>query len=255
MKRAKAARFARAERLPSGAVPQPAMQQLVLDIRPLPQPTFDGFVAGANAELVSRLRCLAAPSAFDAIYLWGPAGSGRSHLLRATAAAAHARGRSVSFADAEEIGAELALPPGGLLIVDNVERLGPTAQITLFRAFNTARLIGLALLVAGHAPPASLDLREDLRTRVGGMLIYEVKPLTDEEKAETLARHAASRGMRVEHGIIDYLLRHGERDLPSLMAVLDALDRVSLEQQRPVTLPLLREALGSIPGLASGAAG
>ncbi|MCK7496103.1 MAG: hypothetical protein MZW92_38055 [Comamonadaceae bacterium] len=59
----------------------------------------------------------------------------------------------------------------------------------------------------------------------------------------------------MEHGIIDYLLRHGERDLPSLMAVLDALDRVSLEQQRPVTLPLLREALGSIPGLASGAAG
>ena len=184
MKRAKAARFARAGHLPSGAVPPPAMQQLVLDIRPLPEPTFDGFVAGANAELVSRLRCLAAPSAFDAIYLWGPAGSGRSHLLRATAAAAHARGRPLSFADAEEIGAELALPPGGLLIVDDVERLGPTAQITLFRAFNTARLIGLALLVAGHAPPASLDLREDLRTRVGGMLIYEVKPLSDEEKAE-----------------------------------------------------------------------
>lgn len=247
MKRAKSARIARSGRIASGAGSQPAMQQLVLDIRPPAEPTFDAYVAGDNAELVSRLRCLAAPSAFDAIYLWGPAGSGRSHLLSATAAAAQGLHRPVSFANAAEIGEELALPPGGLLIVDDVERLGPTAQITLFRAFNTARLIGLALLVAGHAPPAQLDLREDLRTRIGGMLVYEVKPLSDAEKAETLARHAEVRGMRVEQGVIDYLLRHGERDLPSLMAVLDALDRASLEQQRPVTLPLLREALGSLP--------
>jgi hypothetical protein len=31
------------------------------------------------------------------------------------------------------------------------------------------------------------------------------------------------------------------------MAVLDALDRYSLEVKRPITVPLLREVLGSLP--------
>jgi DnaA family protein len=49
--------------------------------------------------------------------------------------------------------------------------------------------------------------------------------------------------MRIDAALVDYLLHHGRRDLPSLLAVLDALDQISLEQQRPLTLPLLREVL------------
>ena len=56
-------------------------------------------------------------------------------------------------------------------------------------------------------------------------------------------RHALLRGMRVDDGLVQYLLRHGRRDLPSLMAVLDGLDHASLAQQRPATLPLLKEVM------------
>ena len=242
MKRAKSARLAR------NVPPRPeygAMTQLTLDIRPETPSTFDTFVGGANAELVAQLHALATPQAYDAIYVWGPPGSGRSHLLLATAAQAQESGRPVSFIRGVEAGAELHLPSGGLVIVDDADHLSLEGQIGLFRAFNTARLVGLALLVSGEAPPARLALREDLRTRIGAALIYEVRPLTDEEKAQTLAGHALARGMRFEPEIIDYLLRHGRRDLPSLMAVLDALDRASLQQKRPITLPLLREILVS----------
>ncbi len=223
----------------------PAMRQLLLDIRPQAEPSFERFVPGANAELLARLTELTQPDCYDAIYLWGAAGSGRSHLLRATEAKSVAAGRQVSYVAGAQAGDTLPMPAGGLLIVDDVDRLSEAGQIALFRAFNTARLIGLALLLAGEAPPLQLALREDLRTRIGAALIYEVKPLSDEDKAETLSRHAAGRGMRVEPGTLDYLLRHAPRDLPYLMAVLDALDRRSLEQQRPVTLPLLREVLST----------
>jgi DnaA family protein len=92
-------------------------------------------------------------------------------------------------------------------------------------------------------PPLQLQLREDLRTRIGQTLIYEVKTLNDEQKAAALRRHALERGLKVDDGLVRYLLSHGRRDLPSLMAVLDHLDRATLERQRPATLPLLKEAL------------
>ncbi|HUW37366.1 MAG TPA: DnaA regulatory inactivator Hda [Rhodocyclaceae bacterium] len=219
--------------------------QLLLDIRPDEPPGLDNFVVGGNAELLARLAGLADPGVFDQVYLWGPSGSGRSHLLSGAYAHARARGRPVLQIDGAALGRELVPLPGSLLIVDDVDRLSETAQITLFRTFNAARLAGLALLLAGPIPPLHLALREDLRTRIGATLVYEVKPLSDSDKADALRRHGRARGMRVEESLIDYLLRHGRRDLPSLLAVLDALDRVSLEQQRPLTLPLLREILQS----------
>ena len=96
---------------------------------------------------------------------------------------------------------------------------------------------------AGNAPPAQLPLREDLRSRLAWGLVYHVKPLTDEERATYLRAEAARRGMRVPDEVIGYLLTHVRRDLPTLLAILDELDRTSLELKRPVTLPLVREAL------------
>jgi DnaA family protein len=218
------------------------MSQLLLDLKPEQIPSLDNFVAGTNAELVDRLRGLADPDNFDTLYVWGAEGSGRSHLLQAVAlaAGAHRMTRLVAGAAAD---ADMNVPPGGLLVVDDVDRLGADSQVALFRAFNAARLVGHAVLLAGPVPPLQLGLREDLRTRIGQSLIYEVKPLTDAEKSAALARHALLRGMKVEDSLVGYLLRHGRRDLPSLMAVLDALDRATLEQQRPATLPLLKEVM------------
>jgi len=218
-------------------------RQLLLDIRPEEPPSLDNFVVGGNAELLARLAGLADSGVFDQVYLWGQVGSGRSHLLQGAAAHARARGRPLLLIDGAALGKDLVPLPGSLVIVDDVDRLSETAQITLFRTFNAARLVGLALLLAGPTAPLHLALREDLRTRIGATLVYEVKPLSDADKADALERHGRARGMRVDPSLIDYLLRHGRRDLPSLLAALDALDRVSLEQQRPLTLPLLREIL------------
>jgi DnaA family protein len=220
-------------------------RQLLLDIHPRPSPRLDNFVVGENAELITRLAGLADPDVFDQIYLWGAPGSGRSHLLRGTQAAAQARGRPVSFIEGAQLGEELAPQPGSLIVIDDVDQLNATAQITLFRIFNAARLVGLALLLGGSAPPLQLvqTLREDLRTRIGNALIYEVRTLGDAEKAAALRSHAASRGLRIDDALIDYLLHHGRRDLPSLLTTLDALDRASLEQRRAATLPLLRSIL------------
>jgi DnaA family protein len=217
-------------------------QQMLLDLKPEQPPTLDNFVVGANAELLARLRGLREASSFEALYIWGPHGGGKSHLLAAAAEAASGK-RPTVFLSGAEAGAELALVPGTLLVIDDVQGLGAEAQIALFRAFNAARFLGLAMLLAGNEPPLRLALREDLRTRIGQTLIYEIQSLSDDEKAAALRRHAIERGMLMDAGVVHYLLRHGRRDLPSLMAVLNSLDRASLEQKRPPTLPLLRELM------------
>ena len=219
------------------------MRQLTLDIRLEAPPSFENFVPGANGELLARLRAVTEPKAGDALYLWGAQGSGRSHLLQAAVKAAHVAGLAAHYLGGTDVGDNLPAAPGGLLAIDDVERLSAGAQITLFRAFNTLRQGGPTLLVSAAAPPLRLSLREDLRTRLGSALVFEVRPLSDEDKAQTLASHARQRGMRLDPGIIQYLLRHGRRDLRWLLAVLDALDAASLEQQRPITLPLLRQIL------------
>ncbi|HTJ97002.1 MAG TPA: DnaA regulatory inactivator Hda [Rhodocyclaceae bacterium] len=215
-------------------------RQLLLNIRPPQTPSLDNFVAGSNGEIITALTRFAAGNEVNAIYLWGNLGSGRSHLLQATAAQAS---RPVIYLRGNEVAGDFDPAPETLVIVDDVEALNPDAQIALFRCFNDIRIKQLKLLLSGSTAALHLPSREDLRTRIGQALIYEVKPLSDSDKASALLYHAAQRGMKVDDNIIDYLLRHGRRDVPSLMAVLDALDQQSLEQQRPVTLPLLREIL------------
>lgn len=217
-------------------------QQVLPHIRPPQTASLDNFVAGSNGELLTLLAQCATGRETRPVYLWGSAGSGRSHLLSAVANQA---GAFVLAGGA--VAGDFTPPDNSLVIIDDVERLSPDAQIALFRCFNDQRPRGLRLLLSGSSAPLHLPCREDLRTRIGQALIYEVKPLTEQEKASALLYHAAQRGMKVDDHIIDYLLRHGRRDLPSLMAVLDALDQQSLEQKRPVTLPLLREILQPNP--------
>lgn len=197
------------------------MRQLVLDIGPPVEPDFDNYVAGPNAEALERVRSLAAGGLGEAIvYLWGEPGSGRTHLLRAAARANPA-----------------------LVIADDVEMLDEAAQQRLFAAINAAREGEPPVLAAGRHPPAQLALREDLRTRLAWGLVYQLKPLSDGEKAMHLRAQAARRGLRLSDEVIGYLLSRLPRDLSSLNAVLEALDRYSLATKRPVTLPLVREAL------------
>jgi len=98
-------------------------------------------------------------------------------------------------------------------------------------------------VAAGAAPPTRLDLREDLMTRLSWGLVYQVHALTDENKMRALGDHAATRGFRLPPEVCEFLLTRVRRDMPSLLGMLDALDRYSLEARRPITVPLVRELL------------
>jgi DnaA-homolog protein len=225
------------------------MKQLTLDLAGTPPATLDNFVVGRNAELLHQLKQLPARASGERfIYVWGMPGSGRSHLLRGTITAMRAAG-----AEAAYVACSGAAPfarvtaPLNFLAIDDVEHLDEQGQGKLFNIYNTLRENRGALLASGNAPPARLELREDVVTRLGWGLVYQVHPLSDEEKTQALRRHAAARGFALSDEVCGYLLQRVRRDMPSLLAMLDALDRYSLETKREVTVPLVRELLHAVP--------
>ena len=214
------------------------MRQLALDLTAPPAPGFDNFVAGRNAEVIAHLCSAIDRSGERFIYLWGEPGCGRTHLLKAVAAKAGIDATYVACVVNSAFDDEAPL-----LVTDDVDQLGADAQVALFNRYNALREQGGGLIASGRVPPVQLLLRADLLTRLGWGLVVQVHALSDAEKALALAQHARALGFTLPDEVIAYLLTHAPRDMGGLFAMLDALDRHSLENKRAVTVPLVREWL------------
>jgi DnaA family protein len=223
------------------------MEQLVFELAAPEPPSFANFLPGRNAEALGVLRRLAAGEiAETCLVLWGGPGVGKTHLLRAAVAAALARGEAATFIG--EPGALGAFDPDmlatqALVAIDAIEFAAREAQALAFTLYNGLQANRGHLVVASSVPPAALPLREDLRTRLGWGLVYEVFALADADKPAALMAYARQRGFRLGGDVIDYLLAHGRRDMAWLIATLAALDRHTLATKRPLTVPVLREWL------------
>lgn len=220
-------------------------QQLLPDILPEPAQTLENFVTGANEALVAALReCRPG----RAIYLWGSPGAGRSHLLHAMSRDAGTR--YLGPDDARALQALAQAERNGLqrLAIDDVHLLDDAGQAALFRLYNLWRSQAgsrhaFSLILAGDRAPLALPLREDLRTRLGWDLVFRVELLSDDDRARALHALAQERGLQLAPALVNWLLTYHARDMRVLQELVITLDRYSLEQHRPVTLPLLKELL------------
>lgn len=218
------------------------MQQLLLDLGLPPPPTLDGFVAGRNAELLALLHGLASGTISNqpGVHLWGESGSGRSHLLQAVG-----NGADACYIDCGLTAVPADDPAVRLWCIDDVERTATRDQLALFNLINAVRSRpGACVVTSSLAPPRHLALpaeREDLRTRLGWGLVFQVHALDDDDKQAALCRHANQRGISLAPDMARYLVEHFARDMPSLIHLVDALDRFALIRQRPLTLPLIRD--------------
>lgn len=209
------------------------MQQLLLNIRPPALPDLAHFVVGRNHELWMQLQAMLAEQASEPmVYVWGAANSGKTYLLKAWAQACRVHGMTV---------ADSVQQQAPVFALDDVDTWDDAQQLVAFARYNQIRETGGLWLAAGKLPPAELPLMPELRTRLGWGLVYQMQPLNDAEKRAALAQYAHTLGFELEPQVAEYLLNHYPRDLGNLLRVLEALDRLSLETKRAITLPLLRQ--------------
>jgi DnaA-homolog protein len=225
------------------------VKQLALGVRLRADAVFDSFWPGPNGEIVAALR---APSTTP-LWLWGAAGSGKTHLLQAVCAAT---GESAAYFP---LARSLALPPealagferSGVLCIDDADAVaGDLAwERALFRVFNEAAELRTRLIFAAAAPPRQAEWRlEDWRSRAAASVVYQLRELDDAGRIEALRLRAAQRGLQLPYETSEYLLKRMPRDLRSLFEVLDLLDEASLAAQRRLTIPFIRDALEKLAG-------
>lgn len=216
------------------------VNQLIFDFATHDYPSFDKFLGTSNAELVYVLQ----HQHGQFIYVWGEQGAGKSHLLQAWVAQALNKGKNAVYIDAAIHPLTDEILEAEYLAIDQVEHLNQEEQSLLFSLFNRFRNKGNGFLLLGsELPPQQLVIREDLRTRMAYCLVYEVKPLSDQEKIDALVSIAQVRQVTIDSEIFEYLLHHWRRDMDSLLKMLDTLDNYAVMMGKRITLSVLRQLL------------
>jgi DnaA-homolog protein len=234
------------------------LMQLPLKLINPPQPALEDGVTGRNQAALTALEQLCHHgSAGDSLYLWGPPGCGKSFWLKAWERSLADQGILIHTQDGGvRSGAGPLIqslldqadqqPLPRVWLLDNVDLANSETAAALFRLYNAAREHGLRLACTASAPPLRLQVRDDLRTRLGQSLIYELLELDDEEKRTALRERATRLGWTLSDELLGYLMTRLPRDLGLLTRVLDSLDQLALSRHRSPTIPLLKELLDSL---------
>ncbi len=229
--------------------------QLPLGVRLRDDATFANYYPGANAAAlgyVERMCETDADSAENLIYLWGAADVGRSHLLQAACLRMEQFGGRAVYLPLDAVamyGPQLLdnLEQCDLVCIDGVDLVAghPTWEEALFHLFNRLRDAGRRLLLSASAPPREVPIKlPDLKSRLTLALVFQLHGLTDDEKLRALQLRASRRGLHLNDEVGRFILTRGSRSMSALFDLLDQLDHASLQAQRKLTIPFLKETLG-----------
>lgn len=224
--------------------------QLPLGVTLRHRRSFANFVSGPNAGAVAVLRELLDAGRGGVVYLWGGPGTGKSHLLEACCGDASVRERRVAYVPLADPRIEPAMLRGlagiDLLCIDDVDaRAGdPTWEEALFHLYNQAELASSPIVMSASVAPRRAAWRlADLASRLTAAVAWRLRALDDDARREALKAHAEGRGFALADEVASYVLNRLPRDMASLSAFLDRLDRSSLAAQRRVTVPFVKAVL------------
>ncbi len=229
------------------------MKQIALDIGLSAGPTLANFCAGPNAAALRHMEMWVGAKSNSGnhvatrspvpTYFWGPAGSGKSHLLKAAREALREQGGRVGWMEASVHEAPEFNESWAAVMLDDVHLYTAAQQHTAFNWFVNAQTHQRPVLAAGAFAPVELQLRDDLRTRLGWGHVFSVQPLSEPERRAVLRQAADARGVFLGDDVMDFMLTRFSRDLGSLMELLELLDGYALQTKRAITIPLIKSMM------------
>lgn len=227
------------------------MRQLALGVKLRDSSRFAGFYPGTNDLCVAMLRELRPAAHTPMVWLCGPSGTGKTHLLQAICAAAGERSEAAAFiplAHLAQSGPELleGCEQFDWVCIDDVDRVlgDPAWQHALFSLYARLDISGGRLILGAANVPSAYDVGlRDLASRLNAAVLCRLQPLDDDAQWQALQLHAIQRGMQLPAETAAYLQKRVPRNLSWLCDFLDALDEASLSAQRALTIPFVRTVL------------
>ncbi|WP_099045245.1 DnaA inactivator Hda [Actinobacillus succinogenes] len=229
------------------------MLQLSLPLHQLDGETFANFYGNNNLLLLDSLRKNSTRLRQQFFYIWGEEGCGKSHLLKATTHQFFGENRTALYVP---LAKSVYFSPA---VLDNLEQqelvclddlqcvIGNEEwEVAVFDLFNRIKEHGKTLLiVSANQSPNSLPVQlPDLASRLSWGEIYQLHALDDQQKITALQQNARQRGIELPDETASFLIKRLDRNMHNLFAVLDQLDKASLQAQRKLTIPFVKETLG-----------
>lgn len=225
--------------------------QLALAIQLNDEATFSNYCWGENIQLKKELLAALSKKGEQFIYLWGAAGSGKSHLLQACCQHLNADESNIylplNTLKTWDPTILSELETHHLFCIDELDVITnePAWEEALFHLYNRIRDDDKStLIVAGLTPPRHIDIAlPDLKSRLNSGLVMQIQELNDTDKAQTLSLEANRRGFELSQSVAQFLVHRSARNMHDLNALLNRLDHASLEAQRKITIPFIKTTL------------
>ena len=226
--------------------------QIPLQLEPLRPDRLEDFVPGPNQNALLAIKQLLDEPG-GSLFLSGPQGSGKSHLLNALCHAAREKGLGAFYIALRHLPDEAAAGLDGLqgldlVCVDDLDSVvGKRVwEQALFRCFNEVRAASGRLVVSSRLSLSSLQFNlPDLRSRLAWGLRMNLRLPDDEGKLQVLHQRARALGIELPRDVQRYLIKHSKRDMGSLLTMLERLKDAAFVAKRRITVPLAREILSS----------
>ncbi len=212
---------------------------------------FDLLEPGQNQSVRQHLENILSGDDSKNIYLWGQPGTGKSHLLQAMCTAAAKIQLSIAYiplVQANSLAPQMleGLEYLALVCLDDIDCIAGNSEWeqAIFHLYNQLRDSQTPLLItARHSPKGSPVQLPDLKSRLAWDHVYHLLPLDEKAALRALQRRAESRGFDLPDEVAGYLLKRVSRDMHSMFAILDKLDRESLIARRKLTIPFVKNLL------------
>jgi DnaA family protein len=218
------------------------------------QKQLNEFIWGENMVLKHHLEHILESTDYKFVYIWGPQGSGKSHLLQTVCSQYDKNLASIyvplSLRDSLSPQSLENLEYQDIVCIDDIQMISqkPLWEEAVFHLFNRIRdKKNTLLIIAGSHPPQLLGLAlPDLCSRLQWGLTWYLKEPSDECKIEIIMKSAEKKGFVINESVAQYLLSHYDRNLNKLMCILEQVDKASLEAQRKnISVRFIKTCLAS----------
>lgn len=220
------------------------MNQLGLPISLDYKMLLDNFVG--NKQLLDFIAKPYVDKTSAEIYVYGPIGLGKTHLLQGATLKALSDQQSAMYIDCYN-----SLPGHVLesieqlnwISIDNIDAINDNQQDLFFDLYNRAKQAKVSMLISGSDLPSELDVMKDLKTRLGLATVFQLEKLNDELTMLVLNNQMSDRNLSINSKVYEYLFKYYSRDVKVLLTAIDDLDKVSLQTKQSITIPFVKKTL------------
>jgi len=231
-----------------------------------PRYTFDTFVVGSSNQLAyaAAQKVVENPGkVYNPLFIHGPAGMGKTHLLHAIGHAATAEGLDALYVSAEQFTNELVSAIRGgkteefrrkyrsvdILMVDDVQFFGGKERTreNFFHTFNALHAANRQVAVTCDCPPQSIpQIQEQMRSRLEWGLVTDLQPPDFETRLSILQAKAKREGVDIMPDVLGLIALQIKENIRRLEGSLNRIIAYARLMKTLITPELATRALSDI---------